>query len=72
MKILPNTAGATTAKEAVRIARLAREALETDLVKLEILADPVTSIPTTPKPYELRSPSSTRASPSCPTAAMTP
>ncbi|MAO84847.1 MAG: thiazole synthase [Myxococcales bacterium] len=45
MKILPNTAGATTAKEAVRIARLAREALETDLVKLEILADPVTLYP---------------------------
>lgn len=45
MKLLPNTAGCTTARDAVRIARLAREALATDLVKLEILADPVTLYP---------------------------
>ena len=45
MRLLPNTAGATTAQEAVRIARMAREALGTDLVKLEILADPVTLYP---------------------------
>ncbi|MEE2834892.1 MAG: thiazole synthase [Myxococcota bacterium] len=45
MKVLPNTAGCMTAQEALRVARLAREALETDLVKLEILADPLTLYP---------------------------
>src|SRR5919198_1368562 len=34
MKILPNTAGCYTAEEAVRTARLAREALETVWIKL--------------------------------------
>src|SRR3954466_12265337 len=36
LAILPNTAGCYTADEAVRTARLAREALETDLIKLEV------------------------------------
>ena len=36
---LPNTAGCRTAAEAVLTARLAREALETDWVKLEVVAD---------------------------------
>jgi thiazole synthase len=45
MALLPNTAGCMTAEEALRVARLAREALDTDLVKLEILADPVTLYP---------------------------
>lgn len=40
MKLLPNTSGARTAKEAVFAAELAREALETDWVKLEIHPDP--------------------------------
>ena len=44
-KILPNTAGCTTAKDAVRVARLAREALDTDLVKLEVIGDPATLYP---------------------------
>src|SRR4051812_20929051 len=35
LTILPNTAGCYTAEEAIRTARLAREALETDLIKLE-------------------------------------
>jgi thiazole synthase len=43
--ILPNTAGCTTAKDAVRTARLAREALETDLIKLEVIGDPKTLYP---------------------------
>jgi len=38
--LLPNTSGARTAKEAVFAAQLAREALETDWVKLEIHPDP--------------------------------
>lgn len=38
--LLPNTSGARTAKEAVFAAQLAREALETNWVKLEIHPDP--------------------------------
>lgn len=38
--LLPNTSGARTAKEAVYAAQLAREALETDWLKLEIHPDP--------------------------------
>ena len=37
--LLPNTSGARTAKEAVLAAQLAREALETNWVKLEIHPD---------------------------------
>src|SRR5687768_12292088 len=37
--ILPNTAGCFTAQDAVRSARLAREGLGVDWVKLEVLAD---------------------------------
>lgn len=43
--LLPNTAGCYTADEAVRTARLAREALETDLVKLEVIGDQRTLFP---------------------------
>ena len=43
--LLPNTAGCHTAAEALLVARLAREALETDLVKLEVVADDVTLLP---------------------------
>lgn len=42
---LPNTAGCYTAGEAVLTARLAREALGTDLVKLEVIADERTLLP---------------------------
>jgi thiazole synthase len=45
LTILPNTAGCYTAEEAVRTARLAREALETDLIKLEVIGDPITLFP---------------------------
>ena len=37
--LLPNTSGARTADEAVRIARLAREMCKTDFVKIEIMRD---------------------------------
>ncbi len=40
ISLLPNTSGARTAKEAVLAALLAREALETNWVKLEIHPDP--------------------------------
>lgn len=45
MKILPNTAGCYDADHAVRTAKLAREALETDWIKLEVIGDPVTLLP---------------------------
>ena len=40
INLLPNTSGVRTAKEAVLAAQLAREALETNWVKLEIHPDP--------------------------------
>jgi thiazole synthase len=43
--VLPNTAGCYTSAEAVLTAQLAREALETDWVKLEVIADEVTLLP---------------------------
>ena len=43
--LLPNTAGCYTAKEAVLVSQLAREALETDLVKLEVIGDEETLMP---------------------------
>jgi len=43
--ILPNTAGCYTAREAVLTAELAREALGTDLIKLEVIADDQTLLP---------------------------
>ncbi|MDQ2796538.1 MAG: thiazole synthase [Actinomycetota bacterium] len=45
VRVLPNTAGCRTAREAVRTAELAREALETDWVKLEVVADERTLLP---------------------------
>ena len=45
LQILPNTAGCYTAEDAVRTARLAREALNTDLVKLEVIGDQTTLFP---------------------------
>ncbi|MBI5468658.1 MAG: thiazole synthase [Deltaproteobacteria bacterium] len=43
--LLPNTAGCYTAGDAIRTARLAREALDTDFVKLEVLGDERTLFP---------------------------
>jgi len=45
LAILPNTAGCYSAEEAIRTARLAREALETDLIKLEVIGDQTTLFP---------------------------
>ena len=47
--LLPNTAGCYTADDAVRVCRLARELALSDLVKLEVLADPETLLP---EPFE--------------------
>jgi thiazole synthase len=43
--VLPNTAGCYTARDAVRTARLAREAFETDWIKLEVIGDDRTLLP---------------------------
>jgi thiazole synthase len=43
--VLPNTAGCFTARDAVTTARLAREALGTDWVKLEVIGDDRTLLP---------------------------
>lgn len=44
-KLLPNTAGATTAEEAVRIAKLARASGLCDMVKVEVIGDERTLLP---------------------------
>ena len=43
--ILPNTAGCYNAKDAILTAQLAREALDTPIVKLEVIGDPKTLFP---------------------------
>jgi thiazole synthase len=45
LQLLPNTAGCYTADEAIRTARLAREALGTELIKLEVIGDQTTLFP---------------------------
>ncbi len=50
VRLLPNTAGCMTAREAVRTAQLAREAFSTDWVKLEVVGDEDTLLP---DPFEL-------------------
>lgn len=49
---LPNTAGCYTARDAVRTARLAREAFETEWVKLEVIGDDRTLLPDAPELLE--------------------
>ncbi len=43
--ILPNTAGCYTAEDAISTSRLARELLDTDLIKLEVIGDERTLFP---------------------------
>jgi len=45
VRLLPNTAGCYTATEAVKVAHLAREAFDTDWVKLEVIGDERTLLP---------------------------
>lgn len=47
--VLPNTAGCYTARDAVRTAQLAREAFETDWIKLEVIGDDRTLLPDAPE-----------------------
>ena len=48
--MLPNTAGCTTAREAVTLARMAREIFDTNWIKLEVVGDEYTL---QPDPFEL-------------------
>jgi thiazole synthase len=45
VEVLPNTAGCFTARDAIITAQLAREAFETDWVKLEVIGDDRTLLP---------------------------
>jgi len=45
IRVLPNTAGCLSAREAVLTAQLAREALGTDWVKLEVIGDETSLLP---------------------------
>jgi len=47
--LLPNTAGCHTARDAVLTARLAREAFQTDWIKLEVIGDEDTLMPDAPE-----------------------
>jgi thiazole synthase len=48
VRVLPNTAGCYTARDAVLTAQLAREAFGTDWVKLEVIGDDRTLLPDAP------------------------
>ena len=50
VRVLPNTAGCYTAREAINIAKMARELYETNWIKLEVLGDEYTL---QPDPFEL-------------------
>jgi thiazole synthase len=52
VRLLPNTAGCYTARDAVTTARLAREAFETDWIKLEVIGDDRTLLPDAPQLLE--------------------
>jgi thiazole synthase len=52
VQLLPNTAGCFTARDAVATAHLAREAFETDWVKLEVIGDERTLLPDAPELLE--------------------
>jgi len=49
VRLLPNTAGCHTARDAVLTARLAREAFATDWIKLEVIGDEDTLLPDAPE-----------------------
>ena len=49
VRVLPNTAGCYTARDAVTTAQLAREAFETDWIKLEVIGDDRTLLPDAPE-----------------------
>jgi thiazole synthase len=50
--ILPNTAGCYSAEDAITTARMGRELLDTDLIKLEVIGDERTLFPDVPATLE--------------------
>jgi thiazole synthase len=52
VRLLPNTAGCFTARDAVTTAKLAREAFETEWIKLEVIGDDRTLMPDGPELVE--------------------
>jgi thiazole synthase len=72
LPILPNTAGCYTTEDAVRTARLAREALNTPLVKVEVIGDPKTLYPDVQATLEATKSWLKRALSFFPTPTMTP
>src|ERR671933_356328 len=48
VRLLPNTAGCFTARDAILTAKMAREAFETDWIKLEVIGDERTLLPDAP------------------------
>ena len=52
LALLPNTAGCFTAREAIQTAEMARAALGTTLIKLEVIADEETLLPDGPELLE--------------------
>ena len=72
VQVLPNTAGCFTARDAVMTAQLAREAFETDWIKLEVIGDDRTLLPDAVELVDGRRGSwSTTASWCCPTPPTT-
>src|SRR5262249_36485345 len=69
--LLPNTAGCFTARDAIATAQLAREAFETDWVKLEVIGDDKTLLPDPLSCSPRRNSSWPTASPSSPTRTTT-
>ncbi|HXW58643.1 MAG TPA: thiazole synthase [Solirubrobacteraceae bacterium] len=49
VELLPNTAGCMTARDAVLTAKLARDAFQTDWIKLEVIGDEDTLLPDAPE-----------------------
>ncbi|MGP5072713.1 thiazole synthase [Arthrobacter rhombi] len=49
IRLLPNTAGCHTAREAILTAKMSREAVDTDWVKLEVIADDESLLPDIPE-----------------------
>lgn len=65
MRLLPNTSGARTADEAVRIARLSRAAGCGDWIKIEVISDTRHLLPDGYETAKATEPSPRKASPSC-------
>ena len=69
--LLPNTAGCYTARDAVKTAQLAREAFETDWIKLEVIGDDRTLLPDAVELVAAAQERSRTGSPSFPTPTTT-